>query len=158
MTHCATDRVHVQPDLLQRKTGGGVRGLRAEASAEAPTPRCACAACRPSADEKVALCLSFAQECIEEAELRSLFTSGKPSIVAYDGFEPSGRMHIAQARRTSLAGTPLLRRWRPGGANTMASIPRTWVLCQVLPRWDMRCVGGLQSTSYTEALRRGRAS
>ena len=47
-------------------------------------------------DEKVALCMSFAQECIEEAELRSLFTSNKPSIVAYDGFEPSGRMHIAQ--------------------------------------------------------------
>ena len=40
--------------------------------------------------------MSFAQECIEEAELRSLFASNKPSIVAYDGFEPSGRMHIAQ--------------------------------------------------------------
>lgn len=52
--------------------------------------------CRLSVDEKVALCMSFAQECIEEAELRSLFASNKPSIVAYDGFEPSGRMHIAQ--------------------------------------------------------------
>ena len=40
--------------------------------------------------------MSFAQECIEEAELRSLFASNKPSVVAYDGFEPSGRMHIAQ--------------------------------------------------------------
>ena len=40
--------------------------------------------------------MSFVQECVEEAELRSLFVSNKPSIVAYDGFEPSGRMHIAQ--------------------------------------------------------------
>jgi tyrosyl-tRNA synthetase len=74
--------------------------------AGAPTPHCACAARRPSADEKVAACLSFAQECIEEAELRSLFTSGKPSIVAYDGFEPSGRMHIAQARRPPWQAPP----------------------------------------------------
>ena len=51
---------------------------------------------RLSVDEKVAQCLSFAQECIEEGELRSLFASNKPSIIAYDGFEPSGRMHIAQ--------------------------------------------------------------
>ena len=32
---------------------------------------------------------------MQDAELRRLLEK-KPNIVAYDGFEPSGRMHIAQ--------------------------------------------------------------
>jgi len=35
------------------------------------------------------------EECIQEAELRNLLDK-KPTPVCYDGFEPSGRMHIAQ--------------------------------------------------------------
>jgi tyrosyl-tRNA synthetase len=35
------------------------------------------------------------EECINEEELRNLLKH-KPHPVAYDGFEPSGRMHIAQ--------------------------------------------------------------
>ena len=35
------------------------------------------------------------EECIQEAELRNLLEK-KPIPIAYDGFEPSGRMHIAQ--------------------------------------------------------------
>ena len=35
------------------------------------------------------------EECIQEAELRNLLEK-KPNPIAYDGFEPSGRMHIAQ--------------------------------------------------------------
>ncbi|GAB4817355.1 hypothetical protein N2152v2_004401 [Parachlorella kessleri] len=46
-------------------------------------------------DEKYALCRSLAEECIQENELRALLEK-KPNPVAYDGFEPSGRMHIAQ--------------------------------------------------------------
>ncbi|KAL4448296.1 hypothetical protein ABPG75_005515 [Micractinium tetrahymenae] len=46
-------------------------------------------------DEKFALCRSVGEECIQEAELRRMLEK-KPHIVAYDGFEPSGRMHIAQ--------------------------------------------------------------
>ena len=131
-----------------------MRGQSAEVLAAAPTPRCSCAARRLSADEKVAACLSFAQECIEEAELRSLFTSGKPSIVAYDGFEPSGRMHIAQARRASVPDAPLCCRWRPGEASVCAAalIGYTRWLCKVLRQWDMRCIGGLQSTSCIEVM------
>ena len=38
---------------------------------------------------------SVGEECVEEHELRKLFEN-KPQIIAYDGFEPSGRIHIAQ--------------------------------------------------------------
>ncbi len=51
--------------------------------------------CRLTLDEKFALCRSLAEECIQEDELRALLDK-KPNPVAYDGFEPSGRMHIAQ--------------------------------------------------------------
>ena len=39
--------------------------------------------------------LSIAEECVEVSELKALIVSGAP-MVFYDGFEPSGRMHIAQ--------------------------------------------------------------
>ena len=45
--------------------------------------------------QKTQLCLSLAAECIEPKELEALFEKCK-NPVAYDGFEPSGRMHIAQ--------------------------------------------------------------
>ena len=38
---------------------------------------------------------SVGEECVSDAELRSLLQK-KPSFILYDGFEPSGRMHIAQ--------------------------------------------------------------
>ena len=46
-------------------------------------------------EDRVKACLSVAEECTTENELRSLL-SRVPNPVAYDGFEPSGRMHIAQ--------------------------------------------------------------
>mmetsp|Transcript_17041 Transcript_17041/g.43509 ORF Transcript_17041/g.43509 Transcript_17041/m.43509 type:complete len:360 (+) Transcript_17041:58-1137(+) len=46
-------------------------------------------------EERFALCRSVGEECIQEEELRALL-SAKPNPVCYDGFEPSGRMHIAQ--------------------------------------------------------------
>ena len=46
-------------------------------------------------EEKIGLIKSFAEEIVREDELRSLFKSGK-KITAYDGFEPSGKIHIAQ--------------------------------------------------------------
>lgn len=53
-----------------------------------------------SLDEKVELALSVAVECIQPEELRNLLDK-KPNPTAYDGFEPSGRMHIAQASQPS---------------------------------------------------------
>ncbi|EPY25213.1 tyrosyl-tRNA synthetase [Strigomonas culicis] len=48
-----------------------------------------------SNDERYALLRSVGEECIQEGELRNLVEK-KPGIRCYDGFEPSGRMHIAQ--------------------------------------------------------------
>lgn len=52
---------------------------------------------RLTADEKYDLVRSIGEECIQEDELRRLLAN-KPNPIAYDGFEPSGRMHIAQVR------------------------------------------------------------
>lgn len=52
-----------------------------------------------SIDEKIELINSLGEEIITDEDLRSLLQShekdGSP-LVAYDGFEPSGQMHIAQ--------------------------------------------------------------
>lgn len=45
--------------------------------------------------ERFALARSVGEECIQEDELLHLLEK-KPFPVCYDGFEPSGRMHIAQ--------------------------------------------------------------
>jgi len=48
-----------------------------------------------SLDERVRLCLSVGEEVIQESELKELLAK-KELFNCYDGFEPSGRMHIAQ--------------------------------------------------------------
>ena len=45
-------------------------------------------------EHRLRLLKSVGEECVTEPELRSLLK--KPNFVLYDGFEPSGRMHIAQ--------------------------------------------------------------
>ncbi|MFT4312934.1 MAG: tyrosine--tRNA ligase [Candidatus Woesearchaeota archaeon] len=50
-------------------------------------------------DEKIAQIESFAEELIGKEELHSLFIEQEKTgrqIIAYDGFEPSGKIHIAQ--------------------------------------------------------------
>ncbi|PNY04358.1 tyrosyl-tRNA synthetase [Trifolium pratense] len=46
-------------------------------------------------EQKFEIVKSVGEECIQENELRNLIAK-KPIIFCYDGFEPSGRMHIAQ--------------------------------------------------------------
>eukprot|EP00930_Biecheleria_cincta_P023568 TRINITY_DN17017_c0_g2_i1.p1 TRINITY_DN17017_c0_g2~~TRINITY_DN17017_c0_g2_i1.p1 ORF type:complete len:874 (+),score=185.29 TRINITY_DN17017_c0_g2_i1:65-2623(+) len=46
-------------------------------------------------EKRVQSLLSVGEECINESEMRNLLER-KPNFVLYDGFEPSGRMHIAQ--------------------------------------------------------------
>lgn len=48
-----------------------------------------------SVDEKIGRIKSFAEELINEDDLRKLLEK-KEHPVAYDGFEPSGKIHIAQ--------------------------------------------------------------
>lgn len=48
-----------------------------------------------SLEERFALIRSVGEECIQEDELRNLLEK-KLNPICYDGFEPSGRMHIAQ--------------------------------------------------------------
>lgn len=50
---------------------------------------------RLSLEERYQIVRSVGEECIQEDELRNLLAN-KPEPVCYDGFEPSGRMHIAQ--------------------------------------------------------------
>ncbi len=52
----------------------------------------------PELQARFDLCRSVGEECITDAELLQLLRK-KPNPVAYDGFEPSGRMHIAQVGR-----------------------------------------------------------
>lgn len=46
-------------------------------------------------ERRMNLCLSIGEECIQVDELRNLLLS-KENPLCYDGFEPSGRVHIAQ--------------------------------------------------------------
>ncbi|XP_043704446.1 tyrosine--tRNA ligase 1, cytoplasmic-like isoform X2 [Telopea speciosissima] len=46
-------------------------------------------------EERFQIIRSIGEECIQEDELLNLLAK-KPGIICYDGFEPSGRMHIAQ--------------------------------------------------------------
>ncbi|XP_027172401.1 tyrosine--tRNA ligase 1, cytoplasmic [Coffea eugenioides] len=48
-----------------------------------------------SLEERFRIVRSVGEECIQEDELLNLLEK-KPQLVCYDGFEPSGRMHIAQ--------------------------------------------------------------
>ncbi|KAL6534397.1 hypothetical protein OROHE_013322 [Orobanche hederae] len=48
-----------------------------------------------STEERFNLIRSIGEECIHENELERLLAN-KREIICYDGFEPSGRMHIAQ--------------------------------------------------------------
>jgi tyrosyl-tRNA synthetase len=59
-------------------------------------------------DERVALALSVGEECVEPEELKILLEK-KPQPIAYDGFEPSGRMHIAQGILKSINVNKLTR-------------------------------------------------
>jgi tyrosyl-tRNA synthetase len=74
---------------------------RGATSSSAPAPVTSTAASSPTAtgsagdDWRFDLVRSVGEECQTEAELRSLLQK-KPDFSLYDGFEPSGRMHIAQ--------------------------------------------------------------
>ncbi len=59
-------------------------------------------------EERVALVKSVGEEVVTEEELRALLAE-KKHPVAYDGFEPSGQMHIAQGLLRAVTINKLLR-------------------------------------------------
>ena len=59
-------------------------------------------------EAKYELVRSIGEECINEDELKKLLEH-KELPVAYDGFEPSGRMHIAQGLIRSINVNKLLK-------------------------------------------------
>jgi tyrosyl-tRNA synthetase len=60
-----------------------------------------------SIDDKITLIKSFAEEIVSEEELKELFKS-KKKIIAYDGFEPSGKIHIAQGLMRAITVNKLI--------------------------------------------------
>mmetsp|Transcript_49945 Transcript_49945/g.128883 ORF Transcript_49945/g.128883 Transcript_49945/m.128883 type:complete len:742 (+) Transcript_49945:103-2328(+) len=72
--------------VLRRGCGGIATANGTAASASSSVP---------GDDWKFDLVRSVGEECQTEAELRGLLQR-KPDFTLYDGFEPSGRMHIAQ--------------------------------------------------------------
>eukprot|EP01102_Stenamoeba_stenopodia_P017298 TRINITY_DN617_c0_g1_i1.p1 TRINITY_DN617_c0_g1~~TRINITY_DN617_c0_g1_i1.p1 ORF type:complete len:394 (+),score=117.42 TRINITY_DN617_c0_g1_i1:135-1316(+) len=64
-------------------------------TAETSTSSSSSSSSTMTAEEKYLLARSVGEECIQEEELRNLLAK-KPNPICYDGFEPSGRMHIAQ--------------------------------------------------------------
>ncbi|KAJ8465625.1 hypothetical protein OPV22_028177 [Ensete ventricosum] len=65
--------------------------LSVDASPSVPPP----AAAPLTVDERFALVRSVGEECIQEGELMNLLVK-KTVPDCYDGFEPSGRVHIVQ--------------------------------------------------------------
>ena len=76
------------------KSAKGGDKKQASAAPAAPAADAAPAAPDPEVERRFALVRSVGEECVTDTELRSLLK--KPSFILYDGFEPSGRMHIAQ--------------------------------------------------------------
>lgn len=52
-------------------------------------------------DERIGLLKEVGEEIVEEKELRKLLSEEK-NLIAYDGFEPSGKIHIAQGLLRSI--------------------------------------------------------
>ncbi|KAI4345333.1 hypothetical protein L6164_012465 [Bauhinia variegata] len=50
----------------------------------------------PDLERRFLIIRGIGEECIQEDELRNLLAT-KPEPICYDGFEPSGRTHIAQS-------------------------------------------------------------
>ena len=64
-----------------------------------PCARALCACRCVRAQGKYDLVRSVGEECVTDGELAMLMARKPDSFVLYDGFEPSGRMHIAQVAR-----------------------------------------------------------
>nr|DAD21084.1 TPA_asm: hypothetical protein HUJ06_022547 [Nelumbo nucifera] len=74
-----------------------IKSLSLNSEGKESSPSCSTPKTEMSMEEKFQIITSIGEECIQEDELRNLLVK-KPQPICYDGFEPSGRMHIAQVK------------------------------------------------------------
>ncbi|KAL3714864.1 hypothetical protein ACJRO7_006723 [Eucalyptus globulus] len=79
----------------QNPPSSEMESLSVESQAEAGSSSSCPTATQMTSEERFRIVRSVGEECIQEDELLNLLTK-KPQPICYDGFEPSGRMHIAQ--------------------------------------------------------------
>eukprot|EP00760_Papus_ankaliazontas_P005616 PhM_4_TR12676/c0_g1_i1/m.41143/K01866/YARS, tyrS; tyrosyl-tRNA synthetase len=84
-----------QPAAAAEKKKETTKKADEKKPAPAPTPAAAPAEITPEIRAKIDLMLAVGEECQTVAELEQIIAK-KPNPICYDGFEPSGRMHIAQ--------------------------------------------------------------
>ena len=82
------------PAATKAKAASAAAAPKGASAKAAPAPAVE-APFDPELERKYGLVRSVGEECVAEPELRNLLQK-KPNFVLYDGFEPSGRMHIAQ--------------------------------------------------------------
>lgn len=94
-------------------------------------------------EERFNLCRGVAEECISEDELRNLLKH-RPNPVAYDGFEPSGRMHIAQVCLPSCSTSHL---------GSAGAITQQFMLfsCMLAPAYSAHCAAEAMCSSILHA-------
>lgn len=85
----ATDQQIPSQELESLSVNPEAQVVEQEASSSNPVPQSL------NAEERFQIVRSIGEECIQEDELMNLLAK-KPQPICYDGFEPSGRMHIAQ--------------------------------------------------------------
>lgn len=95
-----TGAKYVPPASTNAGRGGGSGGKKGKSGKSDITPEAAAAAI-PAAnqaelDKKFQVIKSIGEECTKESDLVDLLKMKPDSFRLYDGFEPSGRMHIAQ--------------------------------------------------------------
>ncbi|KAG6685010.1 hypothetical protein I3842_12G091500 [Carya illinoinensis] len=84
------------PDQNQTPPDAAIQSITiSDFQAEVPSSSSLNPTTEISLEEKYQIVRSVGEECILDDELRNLLAN-KPEPICYDGFEPSGRMHIAQ--------------------------------------------------------------
>ena len=84
-----------KPVAASKSAAGATKSAAAPAPVQSPAGDEGLYKSPLSVEEKVAIAMSVGEEVLTVDELRALYMAREHPIV-YDGFEPSGRMHIAQ--------------------------------------------------------------
>ncbi|XP_043698608.1 tyrosine--tRNA ligase 1, cytoplasmic-like [Telopea speciosissima] len=79
----------------EEKVSQNMQSLSVNSAAQEPSSSNSNQGTGMTLEERFQIIRSIGEECIQEDELLNLLAK-KPGIICYDGFEPSGRMHIAQ--------------------------------------------------------------